>query len=190
MKSQIRVLGVDDAPFAFKRGSVPVVGIVMRLPSYVEGVMVAECTIDGTDANDVIERMVVMSRFYEQIKLVMVDGVALGGFNVVDISRLGAATSIPFATVTRDPPDMAKIRSALMAHFPDWERRLEVIQSHRLIEIPTSHKPIHVSVHGMDFADASRLIRDCTLRGNIPEPIRIAHLVASAIARGESRGRP
>jgi len=189
LKSQVRVVGIDDSPFEFKIGKVLVVGVAMRLPSYVEGVMRTECTIDGTDANDALAKMITKSRFFEQLKLIMIDGVALGGFNVVDILRLCDETGIPCATVTRDPPDMMKISNALKAHFPDWENRLEVIGRRRLTAIPTAHKPIYVSTAGMDVDEASKLIRECTVRGNIPEPIRIAHLISSAMVKGESRGR-
>lgn len=189
MKSQVRVVGIDDSPFAFKSGKVLIVGVVMRLPSYVEGVMRTECTIDGTDANDALEKMIAGSRFFEQLKLIMIDGVALGGFNVVDISRLYDKTGIPSATVTRDPPDMVKISDALKAHFPDWENRLEVIVRQELTAIPTAHKPIYVSTAGIAVDEASKLMCECTVCGNIPEPIRIAHLISSAMVKGESRGR-
>ena len=189
MKSQVRVVGIDDSPFVFKNGRVLVVGVVMRLPDYVEGVMKTECTIDGTDANDALEEMISGSRFSEQLKLIMIDGVALGGFNVVDIFRLYEKTRIPCVTVTRDRPDMVMVGNALKAHFPDWEKRLEIITKQELTAIPTAHKPIHVSTAGIDVEGASRLIWECTVRGNIPEPLRIAHLISSAMIKGESRGR-
>jgi endonuclease V-like protein UPF0215 family len=190
LKSQVRVVGIDDSPFTFKNGRVHVVGVVMRIPNYIEAVMTSECEIDGTDANDVLVGMLRKSRYLEQLKLIMIDGIALGGFNIVDISHLQEATGIPSATVTRDMPDKVKIRSALKKHFPDWVERMRMIDKHQLVPIPTSHKPIYVSVSGMDVNKASELIQECTIRGNIPEPIRIAHLIARAIVNGESRGRP
>ena len=36
---------------------------------------------------------------------------------------------------------------------------------------------------------AEGLLEDFTLHGKLPEPLRIAHLVAGALGRGESRGR-
>lgn len=189
MKSQVRVVGIDDSPFAFMDGKVLVVGVVMRLPNYVEGVMRTACTIDGTDANDAVGKMISNSRFFEQLRLVMIDGIALGGFNVVDIARMHREIGIPCATVTRDRPDMEKICKALRAHFPDWTDRLEIIRKQELTMVPTAHKPIYVSVAGIDVEEASRLMRECTVRGNIPEPIRVAHLISSAMVKGESRGR-
>jgi hypothetical protein len=189
LKSAVRVLGVDDAPFRFGAGKVLVVGAVLRLPNYLEGVMRTECQVDGADADEALEGMLLRSRFREQLKLVLIDGAALGGFNVVDIDRLHASTGIPMATVTRDPPDLEKIGSALRKHFPDWERRLEVISRKRLRQVRTEHKPLLVSSIGMEDHEADMLISRSIVRGAVPEPLRMAHIIASAMARGESRGR-
>jgi endonuclease V-like protein UPF0215 family len=189
MKPQVRVLGIDDSPFHFEDDRALVVGVVVRLPSYVEGVMRTWCEVDGTDANDVLSEMVLKSRFREQIKLAMVDGIALGGFNVIDISALHQRTDVPFATITRDPPDMHAMENALRSHFSDWEKRIATIQMHPLRELKTDYKSIHIAQVGMPPEEAEELIRRSTVRGALPEPLRIAHLIATAMETGESRGR-
>ncbi|MGD1060474.1 MAG: DUF99 family protein [Methanomassiliicoccales archaeon] len=189
MKSQVRVLGFDDAPFRFGSDNVLVVGAVMRLPGYLEGVLRTECKVDGDDATDALIRAVLDSRFKEQLKLVMIDGVALGGFNVVDIDRLYQETGVSVVTVTRDRPNMQKIKAALTKHFDDWEVRLEIIERHELIELETDHNPLFVSACGMDIGDVSSLLRQSVVRGVLPEPLRVAHIIASAMVKGESRGR-
>jgi endonuclease V-like protein UPF0215 family len=182
------VLGIDDAPFAFGNEKVLVVGVAMRIPDYIEGVMRTECQVDGEDANQALAAMISGSRFMEQIKLVMIDGVALGGFNIVDIDALSKELGIPVATVTRDPPDLVKMESALRKYFSDWERRLEIVRRRRLVEVETGHKPLLMAVAGMNEKIAAELIKKSIVRGAVPEPIRVAHLIASAVVRGESRG--
>jgi endonuclease V-like protein UPF0215 family len=189
MKPHVRVLGIDDSPFHFEDDRALVVGVVVRLPSYVEGVLRAWCEVDGTDANDVLTEMVIRSRFREQIKLAMVDGIALGGFNIVDISALHERTGVPFATITRDPPDVSGMENALRSHFPDWEKRIAMIRRHPLREVKTDYKSIHVAQVGIPAEEAEELIRGSTVKGVLPEPIRIAHLIATAMGTGESRGR-
>ena len=88
MKDNIRILGVDDGPFEFKKKKVPIVGVIMRPPNYIEGICRSEVTIDGVDANAVLNDMITTSNYRDQIKLIMFDGVALGGFNVIDIEKL------------------------------------------------------------------------------------------------------
>lgn len=189
MKSSVRVLGIDDAPFRFGAEKVLVVGAVLRLPNYLEGVMRTECQVDGRDADEVLEGMLLRSRFKEQLKLVLMDGAALGGFNVVDIDRLHASTGIPMATVTRDPPDLERIRGALRKHFPDWQTRFEVLTRRELREVRTEHKPLLVCSVGLEERDVDEIISKSIVRGAVPEPLRVAHIIASAMSRGESRGK-
>ncbi|HEY3419438.1 MAG TPA: DUF99 family protein [Methanomassiliicoccales archaeon] len=190
MKRQVRVLGIDDAPFSFRDGKVPIVGVVVRLPGYVEGVIVSEVTVDGDDADQVITDLILRSRYREQIRMVMIDGTSLGGFNVVDIDRLSKDTGIPFCTVTRDRPDIDSMRGALQKHFPDWQRRMEIVERHRPVPVQTGHGPIFASITGASSAEMEELLRGSTIQGAIPEPIRMAHLIAAAMVKGESKGNP
>jgi endonuclease V-like protein UPF0215 family len=189
MKQQVRILAFDDGPFKFSDETVPLVGALVRLPNYVEAVMADTITVDGSDADDAIARLVARSRYREQVRLVMLDGAAMGGFNVVDIDRLRVETGLPFATVTRDKPDMKGVRAALRKHFPDWRARHEVLSRREPRKLDTGHNPIYVDCAGIGFEDASELVRRSIVRGAIPEPLRIAHLIATAMAKGESRGR-
>jgi hypothetical protein len=189
VKTQVRVLAVDDAPFRFDSVKAMVVGVVMRLPNYLEGVLRSECSVDGDDANQVLEKMVEGSRFKRQLKAVLIDGVALGGFNVIDIEALHEAIGVPVITVTRDPPDLAKMESALRKHFPDWERRCEVLTRNELVQVDTGHKPLYVSLAGIGQDEAVEMIKKGMVRGAVPEPLRVAHIIASGLAKGESKGK-
>lgn len=81
MKRQIRILGIDDSPFRFDERKALVVGVLVRIPNYLESVMKAEVTIDGSDASHVVTDMISRSRYRDQIKAVFFDGIALAGFN-------------------------------------------------------------------------------------------------------------
>jgi len=189
MKPQIRVLGIDDSPFSFSDEKTNVIGVVMRIPNYIEGIMKTEVEVDGNDATDKLIEMITKSRYKEQLKVVMLDGIALGGFNVVDIEELNEKLQLPIITITRDYPNMINIKKALEKNFDDWERRLELISKRSLIEIETKHKPIFIEVIGIDEQEAKELIDRTTVRGVLPEPIRIAHIIAAGIVSGESYGK-
>lgn len=188
MKPHVRVLGLDDSPFSFSDDKVTVIGVVMRLPGYVEGVMHSRLAMDGEDGNEVLAKMINISRFKSQVRLVMLDGVAMGGFNVIDIEALNRETDLPVASITRDPPDFVQMEEALKRHFADWEHRLRIVRRSPLFQVVTAHKPLHVAVAGIGEGEATELIRSSIVRGALPEPIRIAHLIAGAIERGESKG--
>ncbi len=189
MKSQVRILGIDDAPFKFSDEKTDVIGVVMRIPSYIEAVLKTEVEVDGSDACDKLAKMINSSRYKEQLRLVMLDGVALGGFNVVDIHSLHEKIDLPVVTLTRERPDFIEMEKALKGHFEDWEKRLEVIKEGELVELPTKHKPIFVKFVGIGLEDLKEIIELSTVRGALPEALRVAHLIATGISAGESYGR-
>src|SRR5207245_1944886 len=63
MKAKSRFLGIDDAPFRFSDETVPVVGVVVQAPSYIEGVLTTLAEVDGHDATERIASMVRRSRY-------------------------------------------------------------------------------------------------------------------------------
>ncbi len=187
-KPQFRVVGIDDAPFSFRDAETEVVGVVVRAPAYVEGVMMTRVAVDGRDADARLAVMIGRSRFRDNLALVLLDGAALGGFNVVDLDALHKSAGVPVATVTAKEPDPGSMEKALRARFEDADERLAVLRRHKLSRVETAHKPLYVACVGMGIRDLADAIRRCTVRGALPEPLRIAHLVATAIKKGESRG--
>ena len=189
MKQQIRLLGIDDSPFRFTDKYGMVIGVVMRGGEYLECVLRRHIMIDGKDATFVCKDMIKKTKHRKQLKAVLLDGIALGGFNIVNIEELHNETNIPVLTITRDKPDFDKIKIALKKNFKDWEDRWDLISKGKLHEVKTSHNPIYVKSIGMDIKEAKEIIKLSTIRGVIPEPIRVAHLIASGVTRGESYGK-
>jgi hypothetical protein len=189
MKKQIRILGVDDAPFTFTDRFATVIGVIMRGGDYVECVLRSEVAIDGDEATTILTDMILHTKHRKQLKAVMLDGVALGGFNVVDIDTLSINTELPVLTITRDQPDFKRIKRALQKNFHDWQHRWNILSKGELHTIKTKHNPIYVKCSGVSIKDAEEIINLSTIRGVIPEPIRVAHIIASGITRGESYGK-
>ncbi len=189
MKQQIRLLGIDDSPFTFTDMYATVIGVVMRGGQYLECVLKSQVSIDGDDATYVCKELIENTRHRKQLKVMLLDGIALGGFNVVDIEEIFSSTNLPVITVTRDKPDFNKIENALKKNFIDWEKRLTLIKNGVIHKVETSYNPIYVKCSGIDIEEAKEIIKISTIRGAIPEPIRVAHLIASGITRGESYGK-
>ena len=189
MKDQIRILGVDDGPFKFDQKTVPIVGVIIRPQNYIEGICQSEVIVDGKDANTVIKKMIEKSHYRDQLGLIMFDGVALGGFNVINIEDLYNDLNIPITTITRTKPDFDVIKETLKKHFTDWKTRWEIINNLELTRIDTNYNPIFIKFIGMNKSEIQRYIKLTTIRGVLPEPIRIAHLMATAMVKGESAGR-
>jgi endonuclease V-like protein UPF0215 family len=179
------VVGFDDAPFApSHRGDVPVVGAVyagLRL----EGVLVGKVRRDGANATDVLVRLVAASKF-RQLQLILLQGIAVAGFNVVDVEALHRRTGLPVLAVTRRMPRFPRVRSALLARVPGGARKWELISRLGPMERVGA---VHVQRVGLTAAEAEAVVRRLAVNGHVPEPLRTAHLIAGALGRGESRGR-
>jgi endonuclease V-like protein UPF0215 family len=118
----------------------------------------------------------------------MLDGVALGGFNVVDIARLSSAIGLPVITITRDEPDLEAMEAALRKHHADWERKLLAIKNAPPFRIGLPEATSWISCSGCSRTEAEEIVRLSIVRGGVPEPVRMAHLIATAYCREESKG--
>lgn len=188
IKQEIRILGVDDAPFTpHSQDPVMMVGTVFRAGAWLDGVLRTNIRVDGTDATEKIVKMVNASRHRDQIGVIMLDGVTFGGFNVVNIQRIFLETGIPVVVVTRKQPNFEKIKRALK-NFTDWEDRWENVLAAGEVHRVKNEESIHIQISGIDLEDAKEIVRLSTTRSAIPEPIRAAHIIAAGVTTGESRG--
>ena len=156
-----------------------------------EGALSCHVTRDGTDANEVLTGTIRGSRFYPQVRVVMTDGLTFAGFNVLDLKALARATSLPVVAVTREMPDMTSIEQALR-HLPQGELRLRTLLAAGEPDGVVSRageRPVYVQCAGIEPQDAAEIVRLSATRSRIPEPLRAAHIFASAAVLGESRGK-
>lgn len=189
MKPKSRFLGIDDGPFHFGDADVLLVGVAVQAPSYIEAVLTGHAHVDGQDATDRIAAMVSRSRYREGLRMIFLNGIAVGGFNVIDLDALHREIGVPVVTVTRRSPDLDAIRGALQRKFEDWEERWALIERHRIEEVKTRHTPLRVTYVGATRHEVVEALALTTVRGALPEPLRVAHLVAAASVKGESHGR-
>lgn len=72
IKPQIRILAIDDSPLINEQ--VTIIGAFFRGGGQLDGILRSEITKDGMDATDTIMRMVRDSKYYSQIRVIMLDG--------------------------------------------------------------------------------------------------------------------
>ncbi len=180
------VVGFDDAPFPRgARGDVPVVGCVFSGPVFT-GVLSGTVRKDGRNATEVLARLVTESKWAPQLQLVMLQGIALAGFNVVDLAALGRLTGLPVLVVARRRPGLVAIREALLSRVPGGARKWALVEAAGPMEACAG---VYVQRAGLSLDEAAGVIARTALHGRIPEPLRAAHLVAGGAWGGESRGR-
>jgi hypothetical protein len=182
----VHVIGFDDAPFdRAHRGDVLVIGAVYA-GTRLEGVISGTVRRDGANATRALAALVRRSRFGPQLQLVLLQGIAFAGFNVVDLQGLHEALGIPAIVVARKRPNLARIRCALLDHVRGGRRKW------RLIERAGPMEPVAgvwVQRAGISAADAERAVRRLQVTSKLPEPLRTAHLLAGGVATGASRHR-
>jgi endonuclease V-like protein UPF0215 family len=88
--------------------------------------------------------------------------------------------------LARRKPELAAIEAALRSHVRGGLTKWKLIQQAGPME-PCAG--VFVQRAGLSLPEAEALIAFHALNGVIPEPLRVAHLIAGGLARGESRGR-
>lgn len=192
IKPEIRILGIDDGPFEPRAGGeVLLVGVVFRGGRWLDGVLSTTIEQDGTDVTERVVEMINRSRHRGQLRIVMADGVTFAGFNVLDIKEVFKQTGLPVIVVSREQPNMTDVRKAIK-HLSNWRERWKIVKgSGKIYPVKTKRRaaPIYMQFVGMGRADAERVVKLSSTRSLIPEPLRVAHLIATALVRGESYGR-
>jgi uncharacterized protein len=181
----VRAVGFDDAPF--RRGASGRVGVagVICAGTRFEGLVWGHIRQDGWNATDVLLRLLSGGKFLPQLHLVLLDGIAMGGFNVIDLPRLAAGLGRPCLAVMRRPPDLEAVEAAVR-RLPRARARLEILRR---------AGPIHraggfvFQVQGAPPDEAAAALGRLTDRGAVPEALRLAHLVGAAVLAGESGRR-
>jgi uncharacterized protein len=122
------VIGFDDCPFTREhRGDVTVIGTVFS-GTQLEGVLSTKVRKDGANSTSQLIRLVNTSKFHAQLQLVMLQGVALAGFNVIDAKKLSDQLEVPVLIVARRQPGLTGIRSALLERVPGGKRKWDLIE--------------------------------------------------------------
>lgn len=182
---KIRTLGIDDGPFKRgARGQVLVVGAVYSAVSF-EGLLSTRVRQDGFNATDCLIDMIRGSKFQPQVHVVMLDGITLGGFNVVDLPRLADEIGLPCLAIMRKRPDRRSIMNAL-SRVSRPRVREELMD-----RAGTVHRagPLFFQSAGVQPVVARRVITASVYLGNMPECLRAAHLIARGIVDGQSGRR-
>ena len=188
IKDEVRIIAWDDCAFRFRQKQVLIVGAVFRGGKFLDGLLSTKIKKDGMDATEKIIKSIKSSRHYEQLSLIMLDGISYGGFNLVDMRLLNKKTKLPVIAIQRKIPNIKKFNET-MKIFKDYKKRISIVKkAGKFYRYKTAGGEIFYQKCGISD-DACRKILDLTcVRSNVPEPIRVAHLIASGLS-GESRGR-
>ena len=183
---KIRAIGFDDAHHPDKTPGSPVnvAGVVCSRTRF-EGMLWGQIQKDGMDSTDRLAQMVTESKFAQQLNVVLLDGLTFGGCNVVDVPLLASRVGVPVITLMRKQPDMTSFRHVVDS-LPERDERWRRVQA---------AGPIHelngffFQVSGEEADVIADVLPTLTDQGKVPESLRIAHLIGSAVMLGVSGKR-
>jgi endonuclease V-like protein UPF0215 family len=177
MKSGVRALGVAES---YRGDTSTLAGAVVRASRVADGFAFADCTVGGLDATDAV--VTLYDRLgREDVRYVLVAGVALAWYNVVDLRAVHAAVDRPVLSVTFEASD--GLAEAIREAF-DEDTAAERLAVYR--DQPARHpvavndETCFVRAVGVNDDEAADVVRAFTPEGGRPEPVRVARLAARA----------
>ena len=156
-------------------------GVVMRRDFVIDGFVFGHATLSGDDATDEILRM------YEKlerpdISYVLISGIIISMYNIIDIKKIHQKIQLPIIGVTYE--DSTGIEDAIKHHFPNsYEKKIEEygkIGARQKITLDTNND-VFVRTEGCEIGEAKKLLNELTLQGSLPEPLRVAQLLAKTL---------
>ena len=179
MRRFSHVIAFDDCAFdRAGRGDVGLVGAVFA-GGRLDGVLSGRVRRDGANSSPVMARMIFESRFVEHVQLIMLQGIAVAGFNVVDVFELHAATDLPILVVARREPDLIAIQKTLSLRIRGGDRKWRIIERLGGMERVGG---VWIQRVGLTPEESSAIVRRYAINGNYPEPLRVVHLIASGVS--------
>lgn len=180
IKKGLRILGIAES-FNRTAGRSILAGIVYRLDKIVDGFTYIETTLGGMDATEkIIELYRDLHR--EDINIIMISGVVISLYNVIDLHKLHYKLRLPVISITYE--ESQGLTENFIRKFPrDWHYRLLIYYKNgerKKIKLPNGHE-IYVRLIGINQVDAYQIISKTTYEGKYPEPIRLARLFAKKL---------
>lgn len=191
-----RVLSFDDAPFQSRPripgSEVHAVGIVTSGHRFEGMLYVGGLLQDGMNACERLAAITLSSKFHEQIHAVLLDGVTMGGLNVIDIKELANRLQRTVIAVMRKRPNMQKMVEAV-SHLPDARERNErLMNAGPIFEAGRWVFQYACPADGVDTDampltdDVVRLLDKCTPSDQQKVPEYVRHLYQSALQHGNN----
>ncbi len=173
------VIGIDDGPFTKQQETAPLIAALLEGP-HLQKVHATRIAVDGLDATEKALRLI---RRWKPVPILL-SGVTFAGFNLIDPHILHRSYRVPVIVVVGSRPDNRAVKRALVKHFPDWKRRWRIISSLgplRTVRTSLREPPIYFEFFGCSRREATSLLKAYSYISRLPEPIRVAGLVASGL---------
>jgi uncharacterized protein len=177
-------IGIDDGPFLPRRLGgfrAPLVVVELKGPHMVKA-RAGWITVDGLDATAAASKMI--SSLRPHGFPILLAGATFAGFNMINPRVLQRQFGTPTIVVIGSRPSNTAVKRALVKHFPDWRRRWRILSSLAPLHQARTFRnegPIFYEAFGCSDGGARRILRDSAYVSRIPEPLRVAGMVARGL---------
>ncbi len=182
-KRGLRGLAIAES-FAPGAGRSVLSGVVMRRDFVIDGFVFGWATVGGDDATDAIVSMHERLR-RPDVGYLLVSGMVISGYNVVDMGRLHGELGVPVIGVSYG--GSGGIGGAIRGRFPSsCGPKLAAygrLGPRTRVRLRTSGE-VFVRAEGCGAGEAARLLDGLTLQGSVPEPVRVCRLLSRALLAG------
>jgi len=155
----------------------------MRADMIIDGFTFSKVTVGGTDST---EKIIEMYDFLDRqdINVILLNGCVISWYNVIDLNRVAEYNHLPLICVTYKESEV--LEGYFKKNFPaDWQKRIEIYHkngSRTPLTLKTGHT-VHTRFLNINEDETLRLLNKSTLHGAIPEPLKIARLLARALMK-------
>ena len=150
----------------------------MRSDMVVDGFSFGQATVGGDDATEAIVRLY-RKLHRADVNLLLLSGAVISYYNVVDVDALAAATGLPVICLTYR--ESSGLEDSIRTRFAkDWPVKLSQYRrlgERSMLSLKTGKK-IYVRLAGINEEDARKVVEKFTKQGALPEPVRVARLLA------------
>jgi endonuclease V-like protein UPF0215 family len=168
-KSGLRALGIAES-YSGREQSI-LAGVVIR----------KDLRIDGVAFARIFNRLA-----RRDINLLMISGSVIAWYNIIDPVAVRDATGLPVIIATYEESE--GLEEDIRRHFPGDGARLAAYRrlGDRTPVRLHSGYTLFIRPYGLSLEDAARLCNDFTREGRMPEPVRVARLIARGVVRSSA----
>ena len=174
-KKGIRILGIAES-YRGREQSL-ICGLVMRRDRIIDGCSFSRATVGGMDATDAV--LAIWNQLArDDIQAIMLGGTVISWFNVINIMQVHEQTGLPVIAVTYE--DSPGLTDNIRHHFPEDGERLAAyiaLGKRKTCQLSTGVF-VYLRTAGISLTDAVHACNIFTAQGKIPEPVRVARIIA------------
>jgi hypothetical protein len=151
----------------------------MRRDLVIDGIAFGSTALGGNDATDCVVEMY-KSLARDDINCILLDGLVISMYNIIDGEQIVQETGIPVVAITFE--DSKGLEGIIKHRFDDWKSKLEQYEKlgqRERITLKTG-KNLFIRYWEINNKKVVAILNSFTLQGSVPEPVRVAKLVARA----------